>query len=156
MIDTFLFSPTLRKIGIGDDYKFFRSDSWTTNGFWAIKFIYEPKNLKVLKNKEGGPDEKVLNITVREAQRDMLEVEPINSLRVTGKNIIVQFQKAGVFGKLDAFKSFMNVYYLSFVKRALAKKYIGFKIYQRAEDTPFVFKSGEDVLALVMPVRQTD
>ena len=152
MLDLSLFNPTAKRIGF-DIYKFYRTKDWTSNGFWCLKSIYEPKWMSVLKNDKTHLNNKAVQRVVKDAQfgvdytKD--EVHPTNRL-VTAANVIsVRMRK-----ETDrTFQSWLNIYYFSFFKKIFAKKFINVKYYQADELKPVIVKSGEDIVGLIMPMR---
>lgn len=153
-LNTSVFQTSVARIHASE---FWRTNGWTTNGFWMLKSIFEPKFLTRLAHKPREIALKDIEKVIEPSKRAVLRVHGVNDVRTSWQNsFFVRMTRDNENRK--EYTSWINAHFLRMFEKAFDK--VAYKIYQEKPETPFYFINPLDekrnVLGVIMPIRYED
>lgn len=155
------FKATKSKVIGNKDYRLFRKDGYTANGYWLMLSIYEPDFIKELKSTTLSKDapkgmKKIVGQNFPDAN---FLLRPSGNFRIFGKDPAIELEteeknEAG----FPLIVSWMNAFYYSLfmnLKTPTGRNYrVDFYTRRTIEgNNPIVIKNDENFVGLVMPIR---
>lgn len=139
-----IFPATKGKI-LGSNYRLFRQNGWTSNGYWLMLSVFEPRYMSELKSTTDTPPN--LQKPLEEIKTESLQKLKMQPFIDIAKGIpLVKFESENEERKIFIYA---NVYFVSLFEKSNQF----FTYWGTGEHDGIVVKKKDEIVGLIMPVR---